>query len=59
LKETNKYVQGLKIEIDSIKKTQTEGILGMKNLGIQTGTTEANFTDRVYEMEQSQALKIQ
>ena len=59
MKETNKYVQGLKIEIDSIKKTQTEGILGMKNLGIQTGTTEANFTDRVYEMEQSQALKIQ
>ena len=32
-KEMNKTVQDLKMEIEAIKKTQTERILGMKNLG--------------------------
>jgi hypothetical protein len=30
----NKTVQDLEKEIESIKKTQTEGILDMENLGI-------------------------
>jgi hypothetical protein len=29
----NKTVQDLKMEIETIKKTQTEGILEMENLG--------------------------
>ena len=33
MKEINKTVQDLKIEIEAIKKTQTEGILEMENLG--------------------------
>jgi hypothetical protein len=45
----NTTVQDLKVEINSIKKTQAKGILKIKNLGIQTirtGTTEASFTNR-------------
>ena len=33
VKQTVQAVQDLKIEIEAIKKTQTEGILEMKNLG--------------------------
>jgi hypothetical protein len=34
----NKTVQDLKVEIESINKTQTEKNLEMKSLGTQTGT---------------------
>ena len=34
-----------------IKKTQTGGIMGMKNLGKRTGTTDANITNRIQEMK--------
>ena len=36
VKEINKTVQDLKMEIEAIKKTQTEGILEMENLGKRT-----------------------
>ena len=38
--------------IELIKKTQAEGILEMKNLGIWTETTEASLTKRMEEIEQ-------
>ena len=41
----------MKSEIEKIKKTQTEGILEMENLGKWTGTTEASITNRVQEIE--------
>ena len=37
------------MEIESIKKTQTEGILEMKNLGKRTGTTDSSITRRILE----------
>ena len=40
MNEVNKTVQDLKIEIETIKETQTEGILEMENLGKRTGTTD-------------------
>ena len=40
------------MEIESIKKTQTEGILEMKNLGKRTGTTDASITNRIQETEE-------
>jgi hypothetical protein len=46
----------MKLNIEPIKKTQTEGNLRVKSLGILTGTTEANITDRLQEMEESEAL---
>jgi hypothetical protein len=33
VKEANKTIQDLRMEIEAIKKTQTEGILEIKNLG--------------------------
>ena len=41
----------MKVEIESIKKTQNEEILEMKSLWIRTGSTEVNFTNRIQKME--------
>ena len=38
----NTTVQDLKMEIEAVKKTQTEGILEIGSLGNRTGTTEAS-----------------
>ncbi|KAL6089662.1 hypothetical protein STEG23_012666 [Scotinomys teguina] len=48
MKET---VQDLKIEIKTIKKTQTEGRLQIENLTKRTGTTDARISNRMQEME--------
>lgn len=57
-KEINKTAQDLKSEIESINKTQTYGILGMKNLETQR-RAEANFINIMQEMEkESQTFKI-
>ena len=42
--EINNIVQDLEVEREAIKKTQTEEILEMENLGMRTGTTDANIT---------------
>jgi hypothetical protein len=47
LNETNKNVQKQKKEIEATKKTETEGIPEMKNLGIQIETTETSVTNRI------------
>ena len=46
----NKTVQDLKMEIEAIKKTQTEGILEMENLGKETETTEESITHIIQDM---------
>jgi hypothetical protein len=40
-------VQDLKLEIKSIKKTQTDRILEIKNLEIQIRTTDISFNNRI------------
>lgn len=45
--EINKADQDLKIETESIKKIQTKGILEMKILRTQIGTSEATFNKRI------------
>lgn len=52
LKEMNKILQDLKMEISAIKKTHVERILEINNLGIQTGTTKPSFTNRIHETEE-------
>lgn len=42
----------MKMEIESINKTQTEGILEMKILGTWTGTTEVRFTNIIQAMKE-------
>jgi predicted nucleic acid-binding Zn-ribbon protein len=51
-KEMNKIIQNLKVEIESIKETQTDGNLEMKILETQTGTLEASLTNRIQKMEE-------
>lgn len=50
-KEINKTVQGLKVKIESIKKTQMEEKLRMKNLGSWAEASGASFTNNIQEME--------
>ena len=46
----NKMVQDLKMEIEAIKKTQSEGILEMENLGMRRGNTGVRITNRIQEI---------
>lgn len=47
----NKAIQFQKMEIELIKKTQSEGTLEKKKLGIQKGTRKAWLANRIQEME--------
>ena len=47
-----KTVRDLKMEIKAIKRTQMEATQGMENLGKRTGTTDANITTKIQEMEE-------
>jgi len=40
------------VKVQAIEKTQTEEIVEMKNLGMQTGSTDASFTTKILEMEE-------
>lgn len=53
MKEINKTVQDLKVEIEATKTTQTEEILEMENIGKRRGTTDATITNRIQEMEEN------
>lgn len=50
-KGLNKTVKTLKMEMKSLRKTQTAGTRQMENLGKQIGTTYANITKRIQEMK--------
>jgi hypothetical protein len=52
VKELNKMIQGLKVEVETIKKTQMEANLGMENLGKRSGITNASITNRIQEIEE-------
>ena len=45
VKEINKMVQDLKMEIETIKKTQMEVILKTETIGKKTGTMQASPTE--------------
>jgi hypothetical protein len=47
----NKVVQDLKMEIEAIKKTQSEGILEMENLGMRRGNTGVRITNRIQKSQ--------
>ena len=52
IKQVMETVQDLKIEMEAMKKTQTEGPLDMENLGKRTGTTETSITNRKQDIEE-------
>jgi hypothetical protein len=47
VKERNKTVHDMKMEIEGIQKIQTEGILEMENSENKKGTTDASITNRI------------
>ena len=48
-KELNKVIQDLKVEVETIKKTQMEAKLEMENLGKKSGITDESITNRIQE----------
>ena len=49
--EMNKTILDLKMEVDTIKKTQSEATLEIETLGKKSGTTDASISKRIQEME--------
>ena len=52
IKQVMETVQDLKTEMESMKKSQTEGRLDIENLGKRTETTESSITNRIQEIEE-------
>ena len=52
MKELNKTIQDLKMEIESIKKSQRKTTLEIENLGKRPGVIDASITNRIQEIEE-------
>ena len=54
MKELNKEIQDLKVEVETIKLTQMEAknVLEMENLGKWSGITDVSITNRTQEIEE-------
>jgi chromosome segregation ATPase len=50
--ELNKTTQDLKIEVDTIKKTQSEATLEIETLGKKFGTIDSSISNRIQDMEE-------
>jgi uncharacterized coiled-coil protein SlyX len=51
VKEINKTIQNLKMEIETIRKSQGETTLELENLGKRSGVIDASITNRIQEIE--------
>jgi prefoldin subunit 5 len=51
VKKLNKTIQDLKMEIESIKKSQRETTLEIENLGKRSGVIDARITNRIQEIK--------
>jgi predicted nucleic acid-binding Zn-ribbon protein len=52
VKELNKAIQDLKVELEIIKKTQMEANLEMKNLGKSSRVTYVSIINKIQEIEE-------
>jgi predicted nucleic acid-binding Zn-ribbon protein len=52
VKELNKTIHNLKMEIETIKKSQRETTLEIENLGKRLGVIDASITNRIQEIEE-------
>jgi predicted nucleic acid-binding Zn-ribbon protein len=52
VKELNKTIQDLTVEIKTIKKPQKETTLEIENLGKRSGVIDASITNRIQEIEE-------
>jgi prefoldin subunit 5 len=51
VKELNKTIQDLKMEVEIINKPQRKTTLEIENLGKKSGTIDASITNRIQETE--------
>jgi uncharacterized protein YukE len=51
VKKLNKTIQDIKMEIETIKKSQRETTLELEKLGKRSGVIEASITNRMQEIE--------
>jgi cell division protein FtsB len=59
VKELNKTIQDLKIELETMKKPQCETILEIENLEKRSGVIEVSITNKIQEIKRkSQWQKI-
>ena len=58
--ELNKTIQDLKMEVETMKKTQRETTLEIETLGKKSGTIDVSISNRIKKMEEkkSQVQKI-
>jgi hypothetical protein len=52
VKELNKIIQDLKMEIETINKSQRETILETETLGKRSGVKDVSITKRIQEKEE-------
>jgi hypothetical protein len=52
VKELNKTIQDLKMEVETMKKSQRETTLEIENLGKKSGAIDVSITSRIQEMEE-------
>jgi hypothetical protein len=50
VKELNQIVPELKMEIETIKKSQMEAMLEMENLGKRSGAVDVSITNRIQDI---------
>ena len=59
VKELNKTIKDLKIEVETIKKSQRETTLEIENLGKKSEVIDASISNRIEEVEEKpQVQKI-
>ena len=52
-KEMNKTIQDLKMELETVKKSQRETTLELENLGTRSGVIDASITKKMQQIEES------
>jgi prefoldin subunit 5 len=52
VKELNKTIQDLKMEVETMKKAQRETTLEIENLGKKSGAIDISITNRTQEIEE-------
>jgi predicted nucleic acid-binding Zn-ribbon protein len=52
VKELNKTMQDLKMEVETIKRSQRKTTLEIENLGKRSGVIDASITNRIQEIEE-------
>jgi prefoldin subunit 5 len=52
VKELNKTIKDLKMEIEAIKKSQRETTLEIEDLGKRSGVIDASITNRIQKIEE-------